>query len=120
MIPIIKDNKDTITSNVMSDLEGRDAANIENLKTFYFKILTEDNIRTSSFRYVYAKVAFEVICNYTNDMTSLEGFNKFNRDKVNIEIANPVTAKEVYEKPKKVAVEGTKFGMSVKTSQFKI
>lgn len=122
MKSLIKLSKEQIIVEVNKDLLTRDSDNIENLKKFYFKILTEPEIRTSSFRYVYAKIAFEVICNNTNDTQSLDEFNGFNKDKVMYEIANPVV-KEVKEVTKSNRVINTnqKFGNAIKsTNQFKI
>lgn len=120
MESLVKLNKEQIITNVNKDLVGRDAGNVENLKKFYFKILTEETIRTSSFRYVYAKIAFEIICNVTNDTESLDNFNQYNRQKVSYEIANPAIKTELPEKPKKPLSEaGQRFIGAVKTTQFK-
>lgn len=118
---LTKLSKEQIAINVTKDLEGRDSNNVESLKKFYFKIITEDNIRTSSFRYVYSKVAFEVICNATNDTNSIEGFSSYHNQKVKYEIANPNIETKLPDKPKKPLSEaGQRFIGAVKTTQFKI
>lgn len=124
MVKVSKLSKEDIVQSVVDDIKGRDDKSIESLQLFYYKILTEEKLRTSSFRYTYAKTAFETICNHINDTESIESFNDFHASKVKFEIANPVKKEEYYPEPvkKNSATREQRFGNAIKnsTAQFKV
>lgn len=111
---------DEIISSVKKDINGRDEDSLKLLQGFYFKIVTEEKIRTSSYRYFYARHALITVSNTLNDTETLDNLSEYHKAKIKFEIANPVTKSET---PKTVA-RSTKFSNAVKkdnsTSQFKI
>jgi hypothetical protein len=90
MIDLERQNPRDIVEEVNYDMEHRSKDSVESLLLFYYKIVTEPTIRTSSYRYIYAKHALNIICERLNDTETLFNFNKFHSAKVSYEVANPV------------------------------
>ena len=71
---------------------------------FYFNIIIEDTIRTSSYRYTYARTALVTICNNIKDFDTLNNLSTFHKLKVQFEINNPVK-KDVAVSPNRATIQ---------------
>ena len=82
-----------IKESVLRDLINRSIESIDKLKEFYFKIITEETIRTSSFRYHHARISLLTICNKINDTETPINLAGYHRSKAQFEINNPIEKK---------------------------
>lgn len=111
-----------IRTSAIYDLKGRNEDSIEKLKNFHFKVLTEDNLRTSSFRYHYARISLLVICTEVGDDNTIRNLAMFHKQKVQYDISNPVIKEDVPLKPNPATKE-QRFGKAVKdkkAGQFRV
>ena len=90
MLEITKVSKEDFESSAAKDIEGKSKDQIDKTMTFYYKILTEPDIRTSSFRYFHARACLEGICKSIGDDITIKNLSMFHRNKVQFEIDNPV------------------------------
>lgn len=109
-------SKESIIEEVSNDIKGRNESSLKILQGFYFKIVTEPQIRTSSYRYIYARQALITISEKLEDEGTINNLAAFHKDKVQFEIANPVTESDRDKiKTKAVSPKG-KFGFAVKNT----
>ena len=116
-------SRESIIEEVGKDIKDRDESSLKLLQGFYFKIVTEPQIRTSSYRYVYARQALLTISEKLEDKDTISNLTAYHKDKVQFEIANPVTESDKEKTKVKGASPKGKFGFAVKTnepSQFKM
>lgn len=79
-----------IKFEVNKDIAGRNKPSLLRLQTFYYKIVTEDEVRTSSFRYRYAMKALVVVSESLEDTDTIDNLKSYHSSKVKFEIANPL------------------------------
>ena len=86
---LVKDSSESIITTIEKEVVDKDKKYIKELQEFYFKIVVEDTIRTSSYRYVYAKAALEFLSNQLGDSDTLKNLIDFHSVKYKNELANP-------------------------------
>jgi hypothetical protein len=122
MIKVEKVTVDEMTEAIRLDIEGRNEESLSKLQMFYYKIVIEDQIRTTSYRYQYAKLAIDIICETLNDQETALNLSKFHSSKLAFEKANPVTKIE-NTKATTTTSSDRKFSSAIKdksATQFKI
>ena len=109
MLDATKISKEDIEAAVLEDISVKDDTQIDKLKQFYYNILVEPEIRTSSFRYFHAKCSLETICRKFDDNATITNLSMFHRQKVQFEIDHPVEKEPVVVK-KNPATREDRFG----------
>lgn len=109
MVNLDRLSQSEIETAVLRDINHKTEEQIEATKEFYYKILIEPELRTSSFRYFHAKCSLEGICKKMGDDTTINNLRMFHRQKVQFEIDNPVEKEPAIIK-KNPASKADRFG----------
>ena len=90
MVNLTKETDREIVEEVNKDIQNKYPSDREKVMLFYYRIVTEPKITTSSYRYHYAKLAIETIANSMDDRDTIKNLNKFHSDKLQFEMENGV------------------------------